>query len=325
MGPLAFGLCDLAGTGDTGRPTVGNVDPRPADGAGPPARGGADLPHPAEPMLSAVLGVAAMGDEDCLDMMTQATRSIARWQGVLVRAMARFAELRPPEPVDDPDAAYSEFAADELACLLALSPGSAAHRLAAAHTLAARLPATLDALDAGMIDYGRAMAMIEITEPLSAGHARAVEDKVLAGGARPSHGAFRQAARRAALKVDPDSAEQRRKDARADRQVTKRPLDDGAAELGVKLPAELTEAIYDRIDYPQPLRVVRRQSVTLRHGTSRFPPSPPPRPARHTPRPERPGSRRPRRLAAVDLQRPPQPGARHQRAPQTRRRHPRPE
>jgi hypothetical protein len=50
------------------------------------------------------------------------------------------------------------------------------------------------------------------------------------------------------LKVDPDSAEQRRKDARADRQVTKRPLEDGAAELGVKLPAELTEAIYDRID-----------------------------------------------------------------------------
>jgi hypothetical protein len=229
---LAFDLCDLAGTGlGTG------VVPHPAE----------PLP-PAEPMLSAVLGVAAVGDDDCLTLAAQAARSVARWQAVLVRAMARFAELRPPEPVDERGAAYSEFAADELACVLGVSPGSAAHRLAAAHTLATRLPATLDALEAGMIDYGRAVAMVEITAPLSAEHARAVEDKVLAGGARPSHSSFRQAARRAALKVDPDGAEQRRKDARANRYVVTRPMEDGAAELGVKLPAELTEAIYDRVD-----------------------------------------------------------------------------
>jgi hypothetical protein len=196
-------------------------------------------------MLSAVLGVAAMGDDDCLALMAKAARSVARWQGVLARVQARFAELRPPlERGDD----YSVFAADEIAPVLNVSPGSAEHRLSTAFTLATRLPATLDALEAGLIDYGRAMAMVEVTRPLSDAHAKAVEDTVLAGGARPSHSAFRQAARRAALKADPDGAEQRRRDARADRYVTTRPMEDGAAELGVKLPAELAQAAYDRID-----------------------------------------------------------------------------
>jgi hypothetical protein len=92
------------------------------------------------------------------------------------------------------------------------------------------------------------MAMVEVTDPLSDAHAKAVEDAVLPGGPRPSHASFRQAARRAALRIDPEGAEQRRRDAKADRYVTTRTMEDGAAELGVKLPAELTGAIYDRID-----------------------------------------------------------------------------
>jgi hypothetical protein len=242
--PLADGA-GMPRVGVAGPPVTDHHDPHISGDLSCAGSPGVLLPPPAEPMLSAVLGVAAMGDDDCLGLMARAARAVARWQAVLVRAQARFAELRPPlERGDD----YSEFAADEIAPVLGVSPGSAAHRLSSAFTLATRLPATLDALEAGLIDYGRAMALVEVTRPLSDAHARAVEDTVLAGGGRPSHSAFRQAARRAALKVDPEGAEQRRRDAKADRCVTTRPMEDGAAELGVKLPAELTGAIYDRID-----------------------------------------------------------------------------
>jgi hypothetical protein len=107
MGELAFELFDLQGPENTDISSSGSGDPAPG-GAG----GIAGLPELAEPMLSAVLGVAAMGDDDCLALMAKAARSVARWQGVLARAQARFAELRPPlERGDD----YSFFAADEIA------------------------------------------------------------------------------------------------------------------------------------------------------------------------------------------------------------------
>jgi hypothetical protein len=196
-------------------------------------------------MLSSVLGVAGMDDEACLDLMAQAARSIARWQAVLVRAQARFAELRPPTERGETD--YSEFAADEIACVLDLSPTSARNRLSDAYTLTTRLPATLEALETGRIDHGRAMAMLEITSPLTADKARQVEDAVLARGGRASHAAFRQAARRAALKADPETAAQRRTAGRAERRVDTRFFDDDNGELTVALPAELVQAIYQRV------------------------------------------------------------------------------
>jgi hypothetical protein len=177
--------------------------------------------------------------------MVLARRSIAAWEAVMVRAQVRFAGLRPP--TGHGDERFSEFAADEFAPLLAMSPVAARERLGTAYSLADRLPGTLLALETGTIDYRRAAAMAEATDPLTAEQTRRVEDDVLARGDRCTHAAFRQAVRRAVNKADPDGADERRRRAKEDRRVEIRPLDDGMAELRLTLPAELAEAIYDRL------------------------------------------------------------------------------
>jgi hypothetical protein len=244
VGELAFDVSALAGPGPGGC----GVDPggAPAGSAGP---AGAVPPPPAEPLPSAVLGVERLDDDACLDLMVTADRSISRWQAVLFRAMARFAALRPPDELWDrePGRSYSSMAAHEVGPALAMSPATAERRLDLAFDLATRLPATLDALEAGRIDYGRAAAMAELTEPLSAEQARAVEQTVLARGGRSSHSTFRQAIRRAVLRTDPAGAAERRRDAEAGREVGIRPLEDGMAQLSLTLPAELAGAVYDRL------------------------------------------------------------------------------
>jgi hypothetical protein len=166
----------------------------------------------------------------------------------MARAMVRFTQLRPPEPGEERDAGdYSRYAADEVAAVLALSPGSATNQVDLAVTWARRLPATLAALERGEIDFNRARAMAKVTEVLSDEYAREVEEKVLAGGRRDSHTAFRKAIRRAVLKGDPEGAEERREMAKAGRYVEVKPRDDGVAELELVTGAELTEAIFQRL------------------------------------------------------------------------------
>ncbi|WP_165036550.1 HNH endonuclease signature motif containing protein, partial [Candidatus Protofrankia californiensis] len=140
------------------------------------------------------------------------------------------------------------FAAEEIAAELHLSPAAAAAQLELAVTAVSRLPATLAALDTGDIDLGRLRATVEATAALSDEQAAAVEARVLARGGRASHSLFRQALRRAVLAADPDGARRRQVQARQDRQVRVRPVEDGMAELWALLPAADAQAAYQRLD-----------------------------------------------------------------------------
>jgi hypothetical protein len=245
--PMDTAIFDLfeMGSGPAG-PGTG---PRVADAGGPGAAGPGEAGVvPPEPSLSELLGVAELGDEACLELMQKAAWSIARWHGVMARAMVRFTRLRPPEPGEDRDGDdYSRYAADEVAAVLAISPESASDQVDLAVTLAGRLPATLAALERGQIDFNRARAMAKVTEVLTDAQAAEVEGKVLAGGRRDSHTAFQKAIRRAVLKVDPEGAEARREQAKAGRYVEVKPRDDGVAKLELVTGAELTEAIFQRL------------------------------------------------------------------------------
>ncbi|MGF7234045.1 MAG: DUF222 domain-containing protein, partial [Frankia sp.] len=162
-----------------------------------------------------------------------------------LRALGRLAQLRQPE--QEGGLAYDEFAADEVALTLSLSPGAAHQQLELGSTLCRRLPATLAALENGEIDLVRARALAECTQRLSDEQASAVEAKVLAGGGRASHADFRRAARRAVLRADPDGANRRQASARRDRRVELGRDDDGMASLWAFLPAEDAVAAYDRL------------------------------------------------------------------------------
>jgi len=172
-------------------------------------------------------------------------RVIAAAQARQLRALARFAELHPGVGGRTVD----EFAADEIAPLLRISRNTAMARLDLAVEVSTRLPGTLAALDAGSIDLYKARIIAEVTRPLSARDAAAVEQHVLlrAGGQTP--GLLRAALRRTVLRLDPHGAEARRLVRLTERRVVLHPGEDGTADLvGACLGAVDATAIYQRLD-----------------------------------------------------------------------------
>ena len=172
-------------------------------------------------------------------------RVIAAAQARQLRALARFAELHPGVGGRTVD----EFAADEIAPLLRISRNTAMARLDLTVEVSTRLPGTLAALDAGSIDLYKARIIAEVTRPLSARDAAAVEQHVLlrAGGQTP--GLLRAALRRTVLRLDPHGAEARRLVRLTERRVVLHPGEDGTADLvGACLGAVDATAIYQRLD-----------------------------------------------------------------------------
>jgi len=195
--------------------------------------------------------VAALSPESLeADRLIEATaalgRVIAYAQALQVRLLVRFARLRPAEP--GASRGFSEFAADELAPALRISRNAAAGQLALATQLTERLPATLAALEAGVVDLAKARVMADVTAPVSVAQAAQVEERVLARAPRQTAPQLRASARRAILSIDPNGAQARHRYARAERRVTLFPLEDGMAELRALLPAEDAIAVYRRLD-----------------------------------------------------------------------------
>lgn len=146
------------------------------------------------------------------------------------------------------EGARNEFLSEEVAVELGCSPGTARNRLCQARRLCERLPDTVEALCDGRIDWGKACALEEITTPLTAEQAHAVEQWTLERAGSKPQAAFAACARRRVLRVDPHGAADRASASRAERRVWLRPLDDGMAELGAQLPAAQASAAYARIE-----------------------------------------------------------------------------
>jgi hypothetical protein len=186
-----------------------------------------------------------MTADQCLDVIIDTEKTIARAHADRTRALARFAELRPPAR---PHAELADGAREEVAIEIGASPQAAAGLILQARDLVTRLPATMDALAAGEIDYRRALAMGDLTEVLSPEDARRVELRVLAKGGRFNPSQFRQAIRYHVIKVDPASAEKRRQAARQQRDVTLLEGVDGMGHLTADLTADEAIAAHERID-----------------------------------------------------------------------------
>jgi Domain of unknown function (DUF222) len=111
-----------------------------------------------------------------------------------------------------------------------------------------RLPGTFTALAAGTIDLGRARIIAEAAGVLCDEHAAAVEQRVLPAAGQQTTGQLRAAVRRAVLAVDPDGAEQRRKDTERHARIGLYPDDNGTATLtGSRLPGIQAAAAMARL------------------------------------------------------------------------------
>jgi hypothetical protein len=139
-------------------------------------------------------------------------------------------------------------AAGQVALALAMSHDGATGWADLGVMLTWRLPATGAALSAGQIDLARARMIVRMTSPLSDEAARQAEAAVLGRAGWLTLGQLHAALRRAIIKVDPDGAERRRRQAERNASVVLYPEDEGTATLaGYALPGVEAAAAMARI------------------------------------------------------------------------------
>jgi Domain of unknown function (DUF222) len=184
-----------------------------------------------------------------------AARRLASW--AQARELAAVAEMAARAAVRDGSvpvgatggpAQVPDDAADEVALALVMSRFGAGWWTAMAITLAWRLPGTLNALQAGMIDLPRAKLIAEATTALGDDAARAVQDTVLPSAGEQTTGQLRAALRRAVISVDPRGAERRRQEAERRARVRLYADEEGTATLaGQNLPGAQSAAAMARV------------------------------------------------------------------------------
>jgi hypothetical protein len=183
-----------------------------------------------------------------------------RQAGRQARALAAFAAARPAAVLDRPDAevgsaaaasrasrpaaltAVSEWAVDEVMVALGVSSAAATGLLADSVILAERLPATLAALEAGVIGWLHARAMVEIVGPVKDEARAEVEARLLARADGKTVAWLRHAARRAVLRADAAAATQRLARAIRDRGVRLFPGQDGMGSLAAVMAMPVAQA-----------------------------------------------------------------------------------
>ena len=212
---------------------------------------------PAGPGLAAVLArdpAAGASDFD-LAGLAAGYRKLAAWAqarelDAAAEIAARRAAASPRIGTDETGrpASLPPEAAAEVALELVMSQYGASAWTSLGCRLRYDLPGTGAALAAGTIDLGRARIIAEATTGLGRGHAAAVEARVLPRAAAQTTGQLRAAARRAVLAVDPDGADQRRRDTERHARVSLYPGEEGTATLaGSCLPGVQAAAAMARI------------------------------------------------------------------------------
>jgi hypothetical protein len=193
-------------------------------------------------------------DADLIEIIAGWDRQIANANANQLAAMAELA--RRPWSVDaDPEVRRGkrgavgsetrEFADDEIAARLGISPLSAGYRLRLAINLASPLAATASALATGALDVAKARTIADGCRHLDPATAIEVEAAVLSRAPKLSNGRLKAEVRKAFIAIDPLAAQKRCRSARSERSVWITPLDDGVAELRAVLTAADALTIYN--------------------------------------------------------------------------------
>ncbi|MGH3997151.1 MAG: DUF222 domain-containing protein [Pseudonocardiaceae bacterium] len=194
---------------------------------------------------------SALSDPDLIEGVIAFDR-MASWAGARQAALlAEFARRRPDDhPLaanSDTPSGASEFAPDEVALALRLSRTTAANRLVMAEVLAADLPGTLAAWEAGMIDALKARAITETSYLLPPEKRGELEARVLPRAGTQTIAQLRAALARGVLALDPQGAAERHQQRRQDRRVVVCPDEEGMASLWALLSAPDATAAYQRL------------------------------------------------------------------------------
>jgi hypothetical protein len=220
------------------------------------AQGGASDTMAPGPLLAAIVGavtgedgagVAGLSDDQLMGIIAAARRLEARAGWTLMAAVAEFAARHPGTSVED------QFAADELAAGLHLTPLSAAAQMNYSAQVKSRLPRTFAALAAGQVHPVHARIIEDETRVLT-GEGAAQADAVLAGAAPGmTFGQLRAAAHKLVLLLDPEAAKKRKEAARGEAQVRRFQETSGnAAMVARELPSDQVLASWQHVEQRAP-------------------------------------------------------------------------
>ena len=170
-------------------------------------------------------GLAGCSDDQLMGIISAARRMESRAAWTQLAALREYAARHcGTRPAD-------EFAPEELAFELHLTPQSAAEQMDYAGTVARRLPQAFAALAAGRIHAVHLRILEDETRVLSDQDA-ATADKLLAEAAPGmTFGELRHAAHKLILKLDPEAARKRKEAARAEAHV--RPFRERSGNAGM--------------------------------------------------------------------------------------------
>ena len=216
------------------------------------AQGGASDTMAPGPLLAAVVGavtgedgagVAGLSDDQLMGIIAAARRLESRAAWTLLAAVAEFAARHPGTSLED------QFAADELAAELHLTPLSAAGQMEYASAVASRLPRTFAALFAGRIHPVHVRIIEDETRVLSDADA-AKADAVLAQAAPGmTFGQLRSAAHKLVLQLDPEAARKRKEAARGEAHVRRfRETSGNAGMVARELPSDEVLASWQHVE-----------------------------------------------------------------------------
>src|SRR3954453_24002376 len=168
------------------------------------------------------------------------------------------AQLRVLAVMQERDTSRLGLAQESVSLALQVPLRAAQGKLAQAKTLVRELPGTLAAVSRGAISGEHARVVAEAlwrlpADPVLAPALEAAVLPALLDGRCVTVPQLRQRARRAALALDPVTAEQRHQRALADRTVGYVPGEDGMASLPVVLAAPEAQLIYTRLTAAAPL------------------------------------------------------------------------
>ncbi len=212
---------------------------------------------PACPDL-AVFADRAAGDDSYAGVSDdELTGVVCAWDRIeshaTARKLAASAELsrrRPPLETPTSGSGEEDFAADELAHVLAVSRREAGTLLTVAEALDGKLPGTRALLRDGIITFTKAKMIVNHTVLLTDREAAAVEALVLGRAGRITPGSLREALARAVMAVAPKKAKDRREHAAKRARVERWGEDSGnGAIAGRELPPAWVLAMDQRITW----------------------------------------------------------------------------
>ena len=188
-------------------------------------------------------GLAGCSDDQLLGVISAARRIEARAAWTQLAAIAEYAARH------DGSRPADEFAPDELAFELHLTPQSAKEQMGYAAAVSARLPAAFAALGAGRIHPVHLRIIEEETSFLSDADAAAADAVLAQTAPGQTFGELRRAAHKLILNLDPGAARKRKEAARGQAHV--RPFREHSGNAGLiarELPSDEVLASWQHVE-----------------------------------------------------------------------------